>query len=56
MWKGKEGNGYLVYLYLFALDFPTSDNPVSENPISGYPVSGFPISGKFACDSLGKLP
>ena len=56
MWKGKEGKGYLVYLYLFALDFPTSDNPVSENPISGYPVSGFPISGKFACDSLGKLP
>ena len=51
MCKGKEGNGYLVYLYLIALDFPSSDNPVSENPISG-----FPISVKFGCDSLGKLP
>jgi len=49
MWKGKEGKGNLVYLYLFALDFPTSDYQVSENPISC-----FSISVKFGCDSLGE--
>ena len=48
-------NQSLVYLYLIALDFPTSDYPVSENPISGCPVSGFPISDRFGWGSLEKL-
>ena len=29
---------FTLYLYLIALDFPTSDYPVSENPISGNPT------------------
>ena len=32
-----------VYLYLIALDFPTSGYPVSDFPISGYPLLDFPI-------------
>ena len=48
--KGRERNRYfvnqyLVYLYLIALDFPSSVYPVSDFPISGCPVLDFPMSG-----------
>mgnify|MGYP007125440989 CR=1 FL=1 len=47
---GRERNRYFInqylYLYLIALDFPTSDYPVSENP----------ISDGSCCVLLGKSP